>query len=167
VTATGLDDLLDRAAIADVVAGLATAQDDRDWAALRVLFADEVTLDLSKHYFGRPPTTMTVTDLVALARASLTGFDCTHHAAANLVTRLSGADAACRAHVVAYHHVPADAGVVDFCTMRGHWELELRKDRQRWLIRKWSVVRTAPWEGCPDVYERAAARWNHTDDSAS
>jgi hypothetical protein len=164
---SALEDLIERAAIADVVAGLATAQDDRNWGALRDLFADEVTLDLSKHYFGRPPTTMAVTDLVELARTSLTGFDCTHHASSNLVVRRSGEDAECRAHMVAYHHVPAEAGVVDFCTMRGHWELQLRKTQQRWLISQWSVIRTAPWEGCPDVYELAAARWVHADDTAS
>jgi hypothetical protein len=41
--------------------------------------------------------------------------------------RLSGDRAECRVHVVAYHHVPAAPGVVDFCTMRGGWQLTLRK----------------------------------------
>ena len=155
---SALEALMDRAAIADVVAGLASAQDDRNWVALRGLFADEVVLDLSKHYFGRPPATTALTDLVELARASLTGFDCTHHASSNIVVTLSGDEAECRAHMVAYHHVPAETGVVDYCTMRGYWELKLRRLHQRWTIHHWSVVRTAPWEGCPDVYELAAAR---------
>jgi hypothetical protein len=167
MTTTALDSLMDRAAITDVVAGLATAQDDRDWGALRTLLADEVTVDLSKHHFGRPPTTMTAGDLVDLARVSLTGFDCTHHASSNITVTLSGEQARCRAHMVAYHHVPADPGVVDYCTMRGHWELGLRKAGQRWVIGHWSVVRTAPWEGCPDVYDLAAARWVAADDTAS
>jgi hypothetical protein len=153
-----LEDLVDRAVIADVVSGLAHAQDDRNWPALRDLFADEVTLDLSKHYYGSPPTTMEVADVIELARAGLTGFDCTHHAASNVVVKLSGDEAECRAHVVAYHHVPAETGVVDYCTMRGYWELKLRKVLQHWVIHHWAVVRTAPWEGCPDVYEMAAAR---------
>jgi hypothetical protein len=167
-----LQELVDRADIADVVAGLANAQDDRDWDALGKLFADEVIVDLSRHYYGRPPTTMTVAELVDLARASLTGFDCTHHASSNLVVTVSGEHARCRAHMVAYHHVPADAGVVDHCTMRGYWELMLRKRGRRWLIAQWSVVRTAPWEGCPQVYELAAARGTagggpvDTDDTA-
>ncbi|MET0454908.1 MAG: nuclear transport factor 2 family protein [Mycobacterium sp.] len=155
---SALEDLVDRAAIADIVAGLAHAQDDRDWDALRDLFTSELTLDLSAHYFGRPPTVMTVTDLVELARKSLTGFDCTHHAASNLVVALSGDEAECRAHVVAYHHVPARAGVVDYCTMRGYWQLKLRRANQHWAIHHWAVIRTAAWEGCPDVYDLAAAR---------
>ncbi|MGW6929735.1 nuclear transport factor 2 family protein [Lentzea sp. NPDC054927] len=153
-----LEELVDRAAVADVVAGLAHAQDDRDWAALRRLLADEVLLDLSTHHFGTPPTTTAATDLVALASNTLTGFDCTHHATSNLDVRLSGDDAECRAHVVAYHHVPADPGVVDHCTMRGYWQLKLRKLGGRWLITHWAVRRTCPWEGSPDVYALAAQR---------
>jgi hypothetical protein len=155
---SAMEDLVDRMAIADVVAGLAHAQDDQDWAALRGLFADEVVLDLSTHHFGRPPTTMAAADLVELARGVLAGFDCTHHAASNLVVQLSGDEAECRTHVVAYHHVPAESGVVDHCTMRGYWRLELRKFSGRWLITHWAVMRTGPWEGSPDVYAIAAAR---------
>jgi hypothetical protein len=155
---SALEDLADRAAIADVVAGLAHAQDDRDWAALRQLFADAVVLDLSTHYFNRPPTTVAAADLVELARTTLEGFDCTHHAASNPLVQLSGDEAECRAHMVAYHHVPARSGVVDYCTMRGYWRLKLRKLGGRWLIHHWGVLRTAPWEGSPDVYELAAAR---------
>jgi SnoaL-like domain len=155
---SALADLVDRAAIADVVAALAHAQDDRDWAELRRLFADEVTLDLSTHYHGRPPATLAASDVVDLARATLAGFDCTHHAATGLVVRLSGVEAECRTHMVAYHHVPAEPGVVDHCTMRGYWRLKLRKAGKRWLIQHWAVLRTAPWEGSPAVYELAAAR---------
>ncbi|MEV6639062.1 nuclear transport factor 2 family protein [Amycolatopsis sp. NPDC051371] len=155
---SALQELVDRTAIADVVAGLAHAQDDRDWIALRRLFAEEVMLDLSTHHHGRPPETVTAADLVELARATLEGFDCTHHAATGLVVRRSGDEADCRTHMVAYHHVPADPGVVDHCTMRGYWELKLRKVGGRWLIRHWAVRRTAPWEGSPDVYALAAAR---------
>ncbi|SEQ81737.1 SnoaL-like domain-containing protein [Lentzea xinjiangensis] len=156
-----LEELADRAAVAEVVAGLAHAQDDRDWAALRRLFADEVLLDLSTHHFGRPPATTPAADLVELARTTLDGFDSTHHAASNLQTRLSGDDAECRAHVVAYHHVPAGPGVVDHCTMRGYWQLSLRRTAGRWLITRWAVVRTCPWEGSPDVYALAAERAAH------
>lgn len=155
---SALQDLLGRAAVADVVAALAHAQDDRDWTALRRLFADEVTLDLSTHHHGKPPATVTAADLVELARTTLAGFDCTHHTATDLVVRRAGDEATCRAHVVAYHHVPAEPGVVDHCTMRGYWELKLREIGGRWVIRHWTVLRTAPWEGSPDVYDLAAAR---------
>lgn len=153
-----LHDLLDRAAIADVVAGLAHAQDDQDWVALRRLFDDSVELDLSTHHFGRPPRTMPADELVQLARLTLAGFDCTHHAATNLAVLLTSDTAECRTHMVAYHHVPAEPGVIDHCTMRGYWQLKLRKVGKRWLIHQWAVIRTAPWEGSPNVYQLAAAR---------
>ena len=153
-----LEELADRASVADVVAGLAHAQDDRDWDALRRLLADEVVLDLSTHHFGTPPSTVAAADLVALASRTLDGFDSTHHAATNLVVRLRDDEAECRATVTAYHHVPADPGVVDHCTMRGYWRLGLRKVGGRWLITHWAVQRTCPWEGSPDVYALAAAR---------
>lgn len=153
-----LDELADRAAIADVVSGLAHAQDDRNWVALRRLLADEVLLDLSTHHFGRPPASMPAADLVELASSTLTGFDCTHHTAADLDVRLAGDNAECRAHVVAYHHVPAEPGVVDHCTMRGYWHLKLSKLDDHWLITHWAVQRTCPWEGSPAVYALAAER---------
>ncbi|MCP2265296.1 nuclear transport factor 2 family protein [Promicromonospora thailandica] len=157
----------DRLAVADVVAALAHAQDDQDWAALRRLLDDEVVLDLSTHQAGSPPTPMAADDLVALARRTLAGFDVTHHSTSNvstsgLVVREQVGEVRCRAHVVAYHHVPADLpsdrGLVDHCTMRGYWELVLRRRDDRWVIARWTVLRTAPWEGSPDVYTRAAAR---------
>ena len=155
---SALGELVDRAAIADVVAGLAHAQDDQDWDALRRLFADEVVLDLSTHHFGRPPATLAAAELVTLARNTLQGFDCTHHATSNPDVLVSGDEARCRVHVVAYHHVPAEPGVVDHCTMRGCWRLELRRTGERWLITQWVVQRTCPWEGSPDVYALAAQR---------
>jgi hypothetical protein len=49
-------------------------------------------------------------------------------------------------------------GVVDHCTMRGRWQLRLRKLGGRWLITHWAVVRTGPWERSPDAHALAAAR---------
>jgi hypothetical protein len=60
--------------------------------------------------------------------------------------------------MVAYHHFPTDG--VDFCTMRGYWELSLTRSRDGWRIDRWAVVRTAPWEGDPDLY-RLASRGGH------
>jgi hypothetical protein len=153
-----LEELMHRATITEVVAGLAHSQDDQDWPALRALFADAVELDLSAHYYGDPPRTVAADNLVELARRTRAGFDATHHTATDLVVRVNGDEAECRAHVVAYHHLVTEPGVTDYCTMRGLWRLRLRRSGERWLIQHWAVVRTAPWEGSPDVYQLAAAR---------
>jgi hypothetical protein len=148
-------ELVDRLAIADVVSSLAQAQDVKDWTTFRKLFVDNVNLDLSTQS-GHPPEWLTADELTAKARATLDGFDCTHHASSNLLVDLSGDAAVCQAHMVAYHHVATDG--IDFCVMRGYWRLALSKTDGRWLIKHWAVVRTAPWEGDPDVYRIAAER---------
>jgi hypothetical protein len=144
--------LLDHLEITDLVASLAHAQDDKDWARFRELFADQVTLDLSGRS-GEPAEDLSADDLTELARTALSGFACTHHASSDLLIEVDGDTATCRAHVVAYHHVPVDG--IDFCTMRGHWDLRLSKVNGRWVIHHWAVVRTAPWEGDPDLYRIA------------
>lgn len=136
-----------------VVAGLAHAQDDKDWARFRQLFADEVTLDQSAQS-GETPAPMTAEELTAKARLVLEGFACTHHASSNPVVVVDGDAATCRTHMVAYHHLPADG--VDFCTMRGYWDLHLVRAGDTWVIRRWAVIRTAPWEGDPDLYRLAS-----------
>jgi SnoaL-like protein len=152
VTATTL---AERVAIADLVASLAHAQDDRDWTTFRGLFADPMKLDLSGQS-GHPPEWLTAGELTAKAQAALDGFACTHHASSNLLVDLVGNTADCRAHMVAYHQLPTDG--IDYCVMRGYWKLGLFKVNGRWFIRQWAVVRTAPWEGDPDVYRIAAER---------
>ncbi|WP_433271353.1 nuclear transport factor 2 family protein [Actinosynnema sp. CS-041913] len=147
----------DRVAVADVVARLAHAQDDRDWDALRRLLADQVHLDLSGQS-GATPVDLTAEELVDQARSVLEGFASVHHATSPPLIEIDGGQATCRTHVVAYHHVPTEG--VDFCTMRGRWELGLHRSHGRWLVHRWAVVRTAPWEGSPEVYRIAAGRRN-------
>jgi hypothetical protein len=144
--------LLDHARITDVVANLAHAQDDKNWARFRDLFADRVTLDLMGQS-GEPVEELTVDELVEKARAVIDGFACTHHASSNLVIEVSGATAHCRAHMVAYHHVPTPG--VDYLTMRGYWHLDLVDIDGKWAIRRWAIVRAAPWEGNADLYRIA------------
>jgi hypothetical protein len=145
--------LLDHVRIAAVVAALAHAQDGKDWPRFRELFADRVTLDRSAHS-GRSAETLTAEALTGTARTILQGFACTLHTASDLLIDVTGAAATGRAHVVAYHHLPADG--IDFCTMRGQWRLGLVKTDDRWTIREWAIVRTAPWEGNPDLYRLAS-----------
>ncbi len=147
----------DRVAVSSVVAALAFAQDDRDWERLRNLFTPEVHLDLSR-VFGEPAVDIPAAQLAGQARAVIGGFESTHHATSNAEVTVDGDEARCRAHVVAYHHLPTQDGGVDHCTMRGYWSLELRRVGNRWLIARWAVVRTAPWDRDPGLYQLAATR---------
>ncbi|MEV7627978.1 nuclear transport factor 2 family protein [Actinoplanes sp. NPDC089786] len=143
---------IDHIRISDVVANLARAQDEKDWERFQGLFADRITLDLTGQS-GEPAEELTAQEMTAKARAIIGGFACTHHASSNLLIEVSGATARCRAHMVAYHHVPTPG--VDHLTMRGYWRLDLVDANQRWAIRRWAIVRTAPWEGNPNLYDIA------------
>jgi SnoaL-like protein len=152
-----LSELIDRHQIEALVAGLAHAQDRRDWAAMATLFAPRVDLDLSSVFGGKPVVT-SADELAQMAQAALEGFDVTHHAATNLLTRVNGDNANARAHVYSYHQLAMEPGVTDYCLMRGFWEFDLTKAGGRWLICRWAVVRVGPWDGDPDLYGVAAAR---------
>lgn len=147
----------DHVRISGVVAALAFSQDDRDWERMRDLFTPTVHLDLSR-VFGEPPVDVTAAELAAQAKSVIGGFECTHHATSNVEVTLDGEEARCRVHVLSYHHLPLEPGQVDHCTMRGYWSLGLRRSDGHWLIERWAVVRTAPWEGDPGLYQLAAAR---------
>ena len=149
--------LSDRAEIDDVVARLAVTQDDKDFEGFRALFSDRVHVDMSGH-FGDPPVEMGADELAATARSVLSGFAATQHATSNVLTTVDGDTARARVTVTAYHHVPADPGVGDWCIVRNRWELELRRHGGRWLIAGWAIVRTGPVAGNAGVYEIAAAR---------
>ncbi|MFI5957374.1 nuclear transport factor 2 family protein [Cryptosporangium sp. NPDC051539] len=145
--------LLDHVLITDVVANLAHAQDGKDWDRFRNLFADRVTLDLTGRT-GEPAEDLSADELTRKARSVIDGFACTHHASSNLLIEVSGTTATCRAHMVAFHHVPIPG--VDHLTMRGYWYLDLLADANgNWAIRRWTIVRAAPWEGNPDLYRIA------------
>ncbi|MEC3997095.1 nuclear transport factor 2 family protein [Actinacidiphila sp. DG2A-62] len=144
--------LLGRMRIADLVANLAHAQDSKDWGLFRSLFADRMTLDLTERS-GEPVEELTADEITAKTRTIIDGFTCTHHASSNLLVDIHGETARCRAHMVAYHHVPTPG--VDHLTMRGYWHLDLASANGKWVIRRWAIVRAAPWEGNQDLYRIA------------
>jgi hypothetical protein len=148
--------LLDRAEIEDVVARLAHTQDDKDFAGFRALFADRVRLAMSTQH-GGPPRDLSGDELAELDRSTLAGFTSTQHMTSNVLTSIDGDTARCRASVLAYHHVPTEPGVADYCTQRNTWQLELRRTEQGWRITSWSLMQNGPAEGYLGVYQVAAA----------
>ena len=149
-----MSELSDRLEIADIVAGLAHAQDDKDWARLRDLFADPVVLDASSH-IGSDPVELTPDELADLARDKIGGFAFTQHLTSNLLVEVDGDRASTRNHTSAYHYLPNDG--IDYCLHRGAWKLSLRRESGKWLIDKWTVERLVPLEGNAELYELAAA----------
>jgi 3-phenylpropionate/cinnamic acid dioxygenase small subunit len=158
---TDLQALADRAELQDVVARLAYAEDDKDYDAFRAIFADTVYVDMRTLHGGEAQE-ITADELTERARHALDGFAYTQHSAANVLVTLDGDRAHVRANVTAYHHVPTEPGIDDYCTVRVYWNLGCVRTDGRWLIDRVHVVRDGPVEGYFGVYriaaERAAAR---------
>ena len=149
--------MTDEQEILALVVSLAHAQDRRDWSWLASLFAPEVHLDFSA-VFGNDPVEVSAEALAQMAQETLEGFDVTHHTAANVLVDVDGDSAEVRCHVQSYHQLRMDRGTTDYCLMRGFWEFEVQRIQERWRIRRWSIIRTAPWEGDPSLYQVAASR---------
>ncbi|MFI5844747.1 nuclear transport factor 2 family protein [Catenuloplanes sp. NPDC051500] len=149
--------LMDKSLISDILTTAAIASDDRDWARLRSLLADRVHFDASRHV-GGVPADLTAEDFVAAPAAVLNGFDGTQHNLSNMLVTVDGDEARGRADMVAYHYITEADGTVSYVTMRGRWEIALRRAAGGWLITRWAVIPTAPLEGDAGLYERATAR---------
>jgi 3-phenylpropionate/cinnamic acid dioxygenase small subunit len=158
---TDLQALSDRAELHDLVARLAYAEDDKDYDAFRAIFADTVYVDMRTLHGGEAQE-ITADELTERDRRALDGFAYTQHSAANVLVTLDGDRAHVRANVTAYHHVPTEQGIDDYCTVRVYWNLGCVRADGRWLIDRVHVVRDGPVEGYFGVYriaaERAAAR---------
>lgn len=154
---TDLQALADRAALIDQVSRLAYAEDDKDYDAFRALFADTVYVDMRTLHGGEAQE-ISADELTERARHALDGFEYTQHSAANVLVTLDGDRAHVRANVTAYHHVPTEPGVADYCTVRVYWNLGFARTDGGWLIDRAVIVRDGPVEGYFGVYRIAAER---------
>ena len=149
--------LIDRLEIVDVLYAMAYADDDRDWKRLRSLMADSVYFDMSRH-LGTPAQDFPADELVKMMQATLEGFQSTQHIISNVMATIEGDVARGRASVIAYHYLPTEKGIADYCTLRGYMEVELQRAGEGWLFRKIAIVPTAPLEGYPGLYGLAAKK---------
>ncbi|AUI61045.1 nuclear transport factor 2 family protein [Amycolatopsis sp. BJA-103] len=146
---TDVNHLADRVAVAETVARFAWSQDLKDWAGLRAILADTVTMDVSEH-LGGPSQELSADDFVVASRAVLEGFQSTHHSTSNVIVEVEGDHATYRSFVVAYHHVPTDE--VDWLVVRAFWHVDLQRAGNEWRLRRIRVVRKAPFAGNSELY---------------
>lgn len=136
----------ERAAVIDVVVGLANALDLKDWAACRRCFADQIEADYSD-LRGDPPSTLKADDFVALRRAALERLKTLHVSANHLVT-LNGDRATCVSAAVIHRFRPEDGARFD---TYGAYTHGLARGGAGWKIHK--VKQTVYWNtGNPDIH---------------
>lgn len=141
--------LLDRAAVIDVVLGLARALDVKDWLACRRCFTDEVETDYSD-LRGEPPSTVRADDFVARRRTALDTLKTLHLSANHLVT-VDGDRATCVSAAVIHRLRPEDGERFDtYCA----YTYALVRTAAGWKISK--IKQTVYWNtGNPEIHPGA------------
>ena len=106
--------------------------DTRDYALLRSIFTDEITMDF-EDYSGQPASTMRADDWVANCKVLFDGLDGTQHVMTNPLVDVDGDRATCRMYMKAEHFLQNDQGNDDFA-LGGYYTDQLIRRDGSWLI---------------------------------
>lgn len=146
-------DLIDRFAVIEVCTRMGWHADQREWEALKTVFAGEVRLDYTSLNGGEPAVLSPAQIADAWSRV-LGGFDATQHLITNHLVTLDGDTAVCTASFQATHRL-ADPLGAPLWTLGGTYRFDLVRTGDGWRIR--GVVMTATWaDGNKDLMTKAA-----------
>jgi SnoaL-like protein len=150
-----MQELRDRLDVIETISRYAFALDRRAWDEFDSIFADEVFTQMphvpSGSTVSRAEFKQMVVDVVG-------GFDATHHPITNHVVALSGDRAECRCYASAWHTLPTERGVTDYCLVRGFYLWGLERTGAGWRIDRMKIDFHGPVEGYFGVYQLAAER---------
>ena len=142
-------ELLDRAAIADLKYAYAHGIDRRDWALYRSIFTDRIEVDFFDWAGIRD--VLDADAWVASVKSTLAPFDATQHTFSNPFITLHGDHATCVTTMTARHVLGAEAQVLG-----GFYTERMERTTQGWKIAACGL--TITWEeGSRDLFARAAA----------
>ena len=128
--------------------------DTRDYALLRSVFTDRITMDF-QDYSGQAPATLDADDWVAGCRRLFDGLDATHHVMTNPIIDIQGDAAHCRMHMTAEHFLKNERGS-SLYAIGGYYVDQLSRTDGRWLIN--AVTLKLLWQrGNRDIMELAMA----------
>ena len=139
----------------DVMHRYALAIDSKDWTMLRTVFATELTADFRT--FGLKSIWSGPADgWVDQVRKTIDGMDATQHLMANHLYQLDGPHARGTSYIQARHVCRNDWGG-DTYTVGGHYEVEMVRTDERWVIASYALICT--WhEGDRHVLKAAGRR---------
>ena len=106
--------------------------DTRDFALLRSVFTDDITMDFAD-YSGRPSAKLKADDWVSGCSTLFNGLDATQHVMSNPVVDVNGNTATCRMYMKAEHFLENDQSASSF-TIGGYYIDKLEKQNGTWLI---------------------------------
>lgn len=149
-----LQQLIDRAAISDVLTAYATAVDSRDWDLFRSLFASRVFLDF-RSFHPSLYREVTLDELVKIT-GSIAAFDATQHLSTNHVHTIEGDRATCVSYMHAGHFLRHE-GEDHACFLYGFYTYELQRAGAGWKVDRYGLQITAQY-GEPRVFEWTGMR---------
>ena len=163
---TQLEELLDRAAVVDLVSNYATGLDARDWILWRGVFLDEVLFDLESWSSRKPQ--LLETDRVVKSQARIfSELSVTQHFIGNHRVTLNGDNARCLAHMRAEHWINTNAEAqaekesedarTKRYTMFGYYDHKLIRTGTGWKIAEMQLNVTKT-EGARWVMQEASRR---------
>ncbi len=148
-----LSDLINRAAIADVIYSYAHAVDRRDWALYRSIFSDRIEIDFFTWAGIRQ--TYSAAEWVAQVRETLSCFDSTQHTFTNLAISIDRDRATCIVNMTARHNLIVEDRA-ESQTLGGFYTHHLERTAHGWRIAGCTLMIT--WEdGDRGLFNRARA----------
>ena len=128
--------------------------DTRDYALLRSVFTDRITMDF-KDYSGQEAATLSADDWVAGCQRLFDDLDATHHVMTNPIVDVQGDSGQCRMYMTAEHILKNDRGSSAYA-IGGYYVDQLSRIDGRWLIN--AVTLKLFWQrGNRDIMELAVA----------
>ena len=149
-----LQELIDRAAISDVLNSYATAVDTRDWPLFRSLFTDPLFLDFST-FHPSLKREMALDELMEITMR-MAAFDATQHLSSNHRHTIEGDRGTCVSYMHASHFMKHD-GQDHYCLLCGYYTYELQRTGDGWKIDRYGLTVTGQ-DGDPRVFEWAGLR---------
>ena len=150
-----LQELRDRLDVSEMITRYAFALDRCEWDDFDSIFADEVLVELPHVPSG---STVPRAEFKQMAIDTVGGFEATHHPIANHLVTISGDTAECRCYANAWHSIPTERGVTDYCLVRGFYLWGLERTPDGWRINRMNVEFHGPVEGYLGVYQLAAEK---------
>lgn len=153
-------ELVDRAAITDIVTRMGWCLDRRDWDGLKALFTEQVYTDYTDLWGGEPQEA-TVDELLATDRQgswrrTMDGLEATQHLITSVLVDIDGDNASATANVIGVHRLVNPHGS-PLWTVGGTYDFQLVRTAEGWRIR--AITQRITWvEGNQQVLFRAAMR---------
>ncbi|MEA2178008.1 MAG: hypothetical protein QOG77_1305 [Solirubrobacteraceae bacterium] len=150
-----LRQLKDRLDVSDVITRYAFALDQCEWDEMERIWDDEVEVDLPH---VEAAETVSRSAMIEMIRDTVGGFEATHHMIPNHLVTVDGDQATVKNYANAWHSVPTERGITDYCLIRGFYRWGLRRTEDGWRVNAMKVTFHGPVEGYMGVYQVAQQR---------